>query len=137
MYKKIMVPVDLAHVDRLGKALTSAEDLAKHYGASVCYVGVTAPPPSDVAHTPEEYADRLEKFARAQSDRHGFVAMSRAYTSHDPAVELDDILLRAITELDADLVVMASHVPGIADHFFTSNAGYVAMHAKISVFVIR
>jgi len=41
MYQKIMVPVDLAHVERLGKALGTATDLAKHYGIPVCYVGVT------------------------------------------------------------------------------------------------
>ena len=32
---------------------------------------------------------------------------------------------------------MASHVPGLPEHFFASNAGALASHAEVSVFVIR
>ena len=57
--------------------------------------------------------------------------------SHDPAVDLDDSLMQAIADTGADLVVMASHVPGLPEHIFASNAGYLANHASVSVFVIR
>ena len=62
MYEKIMVPVDLAHVDRLEKALTTAADLARHYRIPICYVGVTTSLPGAVAHTPAEFARKLEQF---------------------------------------------------------------------------
>lgn len=137
MYTKIMVPVDLAHVERLDKALTTAADLAKHYGVSVCYVGVTAATPGQVAHNPKEYNAKLEQFGAQQASRHGIEATTRTILSHDPAVDLDQALLRALGDTGADLVVMASHVPGLAEHIFASNAGYVASHAKVSVFVIR
>jgi hypothetical protein len=32
---------------------------------------------------------------------------------------------------------MASHVPGIQEHVFESNAGKVSLHADVSVFVVR
>jgi nucleotide-binding universal stress UspA family protein len=32
---------------------------------------------------------------------------------------------------------MTSHVPGVIEHVFSSNAGYVASHAKCSVVVLR
>jgi nucleotide-binding universal stress UspA family protein len=137
MYKKIMVPVDLAHTDRIGKALESAADLAKHYGIPVCYVGVTPETPSSVAHNPQEYAQKLDQFAAEQAKKYGIGIESRAMLSHDPAVDLDDTLIKAIEEVGADLVVMASHVPGFPDHIFSSNAGAVATHAAVSVFVIR
>lgn len=138
MYKKIMVPVDLAHVDRLEKALQSAADLSKHYDVPVCYVTVSTTAPDEVAHTPEEHAEKLQAFAKQQAEKYGLRSTdSSYYTSHDPAVDLDKKLLDAIKDTGADLVVMASHVPGLPEHIFASNAGEVAMHATVSVFVIR
>ncbi|NNG04624.1 MAG: universal stress protein [Inquilinus sp.] len=137
MYKKIMVPVDLTHIEKLQKAIDTATDLAKHYGLPVCFVGVTAEPPTEVAHTPEEYEEKLRAFGAAQSAAHGLAIETAAYPSHDPAVELNKTLIKAAEDKGADLIVMASHVPGLAEHMFTSHAGAVASHAKISVFVIR
>jgi nucleotide-binding universal stress UspA family protein len=65
VFKHIMVPVDLAHEGRLDRALDVAADLAAHYGARVTYVGVTVPQPSSVAHNPEEFAEKLARFAAA------------------------------------------------------------------------
>ena len=137
MYKTIMVPVDLAHIEGLGKAIDTATDLAKLYGARVCFVGVTAEPPTDVAHTPSEFAKRLEAFAAQQSERHGLEIATKAYASHDPAVDLNATLISAATDTASDLIVMASHVPGFPEHVFSSHAGAVASHADVSVFVVR
>ena len=137
MYKKILVPVDLSHVERLDKALTTAADLSKHYGIPICYVGITTSQPSAVAHTPAEFAQKLKNFGKAQADKHGVDATTMALTSHDPAVDLDNRLMTAIDETGSDLIVMASHVPGLVDHIFASNAGYLAAYAKVSVLVVR
>ncbi len=138
MYRKIMVPVDLGHVERLDKALATAADLSRHYAIPLCYVGVAAATPGSLAHNPEEFSARLAAFARDEAARREIAdASSAAYISHDPSTDLDATLLRAIDETGADLVVMASHVPGLAEHLFASNAGYVAMHATTSVMVIR
>lgn len=137
MYSRIMVPVDLAHVERLDKALQTAAGLAKHYGIPICYVGVTAGTAGPVAHNPAEFEAKLGSFGEAQGKEHGLDASTRAYTSHDPAVDLDKVLIRAIHETGSDLVVMASHLPGLAEHIFASNAGYLASHADVSVFVVR
>lgn len=137
MYKNIMVPVDLAHVEKLDKALRTAADLASHYGASLLFVGISASAPSALAHTPAEYTARLEAFARAQGERFGIAATARAYISHDPARDLDATLMTAIEQNQADLVVMASHVPGAPEYLLASNAGYLASHGRISVFVVR
>ena len=137
MYRKIMVPVDLAHIERLHKGITTATDLARHYGIPICFVGVTAETPTEVAHSPKEFAEKLAQFGAAQSKRHGLDIDTAAYPSHDPAVDLDDTLIAAARENGADLIVMASHVPGLPEHVFASNAGAVASHADVSVFVVR
>lgn len=137
MYSKIMVPVDLAHIDRLSKAITTATDLAKHYGIPICFVGITAEAPTEVAHSPREFGEKLAKFGAEQSKAHGLDIETAAYPSHDPAADLDKTLIAVAKERNADLIVMASHVPGLPEHFFASNAGAVASHAKVSVFVVR
>ena len=137
MYTKILVPVDLEHLERLTKAIGLAEELGRQYGAEICYVGVTTALPSKIAHTPGEYTQKLEGFAQQQATASGLTAGAKVYVSHDPTVDLNETLLRAIDELGADLVVMASHVPGVAEHIFASHGGAVASHAKISVFLVR
>ncbi|WMC10406.1 universal stress protein [Oceanimonas pelagia] len=138
MYQHIMIPVDLAHADRLEKALNTGADLARLYDIPVCYVGVSSSAPGEVAHNPQEFEQKLKRFASEQAARHRLREVSsRACISPDPAVDLDRTLLKAVKASGADLVVMASHVPGLAEHLFASNAGYVASHAEVSVLVVR
>jgi nucleotide-binding universal stress UspA family protein len=137
MYKKIMVPVDLAHIERLEKAIATAADLAKHYSIPICFVGVTVETPSEVAHTPDEYAKKLEAFGAEQSKKRGLTIETAARLCHDPAIDLDKTLIAAAKDSGSDLIVMASHLPGLPEHIFASNAGAVASHADVSVFVIR
>lgn len=136
MFKHIMVPVDVGHSDRLETALKVAADLAAHYGARVTYVGVTSGQPSAVAHTPQEYAEKLAKFAAMQAEVNGVAEVaSHAITAHDPAVELDRKLEAAVGEIDADLVVMGSHIPRTFD--LGSHGGRVATHTDVSVMLVR
>lgn len=139
MYHAIMVPVDLEHIEKLGKSLNTAIDLARHYNATVHYVAVTPSAPTEAAHSREEFTQKLARFASEQGEQHGIQTSSKVIVAADPSVELDDKLLATYREIGADLIVMASHVPGVADklHLMSSNAGYVARHADISVFVVR
>lgn len=137
MYKQIMVPVDLAHLDALEKALQTAADLSKHFGCPVCYVGVTAPTPGEVAHTPQEFAAKLDRFGEDQAARHGHVTTTWPITSHDPTADLDETLLDAVEQSGADLVVMATHLPNVADYIWPSNGGKIASHSNASVFLVR
>jgi nucleotide-binding universal stress UspA family protein len=137
MYKSIMVPVDLAHQQSLVKALAVGADLAKHYDARITAVSVTSSAPTSLAHNPSEFAQILEKFASEQSQAHGVQFAAKAVTSPDPTVDVDDALKKAASELNCDLVIMASHVPGFSEHIFASRAGYLASHSEISVLVVR
>lgn len=137
MFKTIMVPVDLAHEGHLGKALQCAADLAKLYSADVVFVGVTSATPSAIAHHPSEYAEKLDAFAQAQAAKHEMTATAKAVISHDPTTDIDATLLKATRDTNADLVVMASHIPNLMDYVWPSNGGKIAEHAKCSVYVVR
>ncbi|RRQ23571.1 universal stress protein [Guyparkeria sp. SCN-R1] len=137
MYQSIMVPVDLAHLDALEKPLTVAADMARHYNAQLCYVGVTTSQPSSVARTPEEYEQKLMAFAREHAPDNGQAPTARVYNSHDPVTDLDDILLKAIDDVGADLVVMGTHLPHHIDAIMPANGSKVAAHSNVSVFLVR
>jgi len=137
MFKQIMVPVDLGHVDQLEKSLRIAADLSKLYDAPVCYVGVANTQPSSVSHDVQEYERKLAKFAEQQLAMHGHQGTSRAYAGHDLVMDVDDVLLAAVDKINADLVVMASHVPTLVNYIWPTNGGRIAAHAKAAVFVVR
>ncbi|BDW85067.1 universal stress protein [Roseicyclus marinus] len=136
MFGHIMVPVDLAHLAKLEGALKVAGDLAKHYGARVTYVGVTASQPGSVAHDPQDYAEKLAKFAAMQAELHDLRQIeTHPVTVPDPAAELDRALEKALGLLGADLVVMGSHIPRRFD--LGSHGGRIARHSQVSVMVVR
>ena len=137
MFKRIMVPVDLGHVDSLGKALKTAADLSRHYGIPAVYVGVTPNTPGPIAHNPQEYAQKLEAFCQAEASRHGHEALSKPVIAQDPTSDLDDHLGEALEEIGADLVVMQSHVPNISDRLWPSHGGSLATHTQASVLLVR
>lgn len=137
MYNAIAVPVDLEHTEKLGKALATAADLAKIYDLPLHYIAITANTPTRVAHNPQEFAQKLEQFAQEQGQKFGIQVRSKAMSSHDPAIDVDKAIQDAVSEIGADLVVMASHIPGVKEHLMSSNAGYFASHSTASVFIVR
>lgn len=139
MYRKILVPVDLTHMDKMTKALDTAIDIARHYNATLCYLTVTNSTPSSAAHSTEELTEKLSTLAEEQGKTHGIETDCKVLPTADTAVELDDRLLEAIKETGADLIVMASHTPGISDqlHLIHSNGANIVRHSDISVFVVR
>ncbi|SDO71040.1 Nucleotide-binding universal stress protein, UspA family [Lutimaribacter pacificus] len=137
MFKRIMVPIDLAHKDKQTRALQCGADLARLYDVPLVYVGVTAETPGSLGHNPAEYSEKLTAFATAEGQARGIAASAHMELSHDPTSDMDDCLLRAIDATGSDLVVMASHIPGLAEYIWPSNGGKVAAHAKVSVMVVR
>lgn len=137
MYKKIFVPVDLEHKEKLSKSLDVAGRLAKDFGATIIYASVTTSAPSAVARTPEEYQSKLSAFAEVEGARHGVTASGMTLIGHDPSIDLDNHLLEGVRESGADLVVMQSHVPHLSDRLWPSNGGTIATHTSVSVFLVR
>ncbi|TNJ41790.1 universal stress protein [Phaeobacter sp. B1627] len=137
MFQKIVVPVDLAHEAALGRTLQVAADLARTHKAALCFVGVASSTPGVVARTPEEYDAKLKVFAASQAAQHGVPASGHAIISHDPAVDLNKALEKAIRDLGADLVVMATHMPNVSDYIWAGHGAHVAAHSPASVLLVR
>ncbi|EYD72780.1 universal stress protein [Limimaricola hongkongensis] len=137
MFKKIVVPVDLRHLDQQERALAVSADAARHYGAGVTYVAATPSAPSSVARSPEAFADKLRDFAAARAAQGGFDADAHMFIVNDLTGDLDHYLAEEIAKLDPDLVIMASHRPGAGDYFWPSHGGRVATHVPASVLLVR
>ncbi len=137
MYRKVIFPVDLTHFDQLEKALNIATDLARHFKAELCFLGVTGTAPSPIAHSPSEYAQRLANLAQDHARDTGLVITSKACHSPDPTIDLDKTLLHAIRDLGGDLVVMQTHAPSAVDYIWAGHGDTVAAHSEASVFLVR
>ena len=137
MFSQIMVPVDLEHRGSLEKALEVAGDLARSYRATLHFVSVSGGIPTKLAHSAEDYGDKLDDFARKMGKKYGVTTKSLNMAAIDPTAEMDADLMKAVDQTGADLVVMASHEPGLMEYIFSSHAGHMASHAKVSVFVVR
>ncbi len=137
MVSSIMIPVDLAHVDTLQEAIDVAVKLAKADNASMTIIGVTESVLTQVAKAPEEYTSKLEKFAADLSDKNNLPVAAKSIVDVDVPADLGGVLVGTAEEIGADLIVMASHIPRILEYLFSSNAGFVALHAKCSVYIVR
>lgn len=137
MFEQIMVPVDLVRKDTLQKALDVAGEMAKTYNARVHVVSVGGDLPGTLGHNPEQFGATLNAFAKELEEKYGTDVKAHPVMSNDPSADTTQHLMTAIKDIGADLVIMASHEPGLMEHIFSSHGGYVATHAKCSVFVVR
>lgn len=138
MTSRILVPVDLDHIDKLDKALDIAGKAAKAHDATVTYVSVIDPVPTASKRLEGHEAQKqLDAFADAQANTHGIRTDDHILLRGDLHLHVGREIIRAAEDAGCDLIVMASHVPGFKDHFLSSNAGYVATYAPVSVHVVR
>ncbi len=138
MYSRILVPVDIDHADKLDKALELAAQTAKDHDATVIYVGVVDAVPTTSKQTEgSKVRAVLDEFAAEQAHRYGIKVADHVELRGDLHLNIGAEVIAAAEKTGADLIIMASHVPGLKEHIFASNAGYVASHAPMSVYVIR
>lgn len=135
MYKTILVPVATDHSEHTKTALEVARAL-RAKGGKIIAVHAVEPIPGYVAqYLPEGQSEA----SRAQAE-------AGLQTETEDAKDVERVLIdgsagRAITEfatkIGADLIVIASHKPGLQDYFLGSTAARVVRHAQCAVHVVR
>ena len=136
MYKTILVPVDMSHIEA-GKSMI---DVARKQGdkdTRIILLHVIEDIPNWVAaeipagileHSRQSIHEELKAIASAAS--------VKAEVEIRPGHPYKTILDKA-TEVEADLIIIASHKPGLQDYFLGSTAAKVVRHARCSVLVVR
>ena len=139
MFGSILVPMDASQTDAGAAALALAVDVAKIRGGAITVLNVAESIPSFVeAHIPADVQSRgreqSETIIRDAIAKSGMADGINVVFREGHAAR--DILAYA-RENSVDLIVIASHNPGIADYFLGSVASHVVRHAHCSVLVAR
>ncbi len=137
MFSKIMCPVDLSHIDELGKALEVAGNLARTFDSDLVYVGIAPTVPGSAAHNPKEYEAKLRKLATSEGETYGVTTSTDVRTATDPTAAVDHLLSEAAKELDPDLIVMATHTPNLIDRIWSAHGTALARSTNASIFLVR
>ncbi|MDH3579427.1 MAG: universal stress protein [Hyphomicrobiales bacterium] len=136
MYKTILVPIDLSDAERGKPMIEIARKLGDKDGKIVLinvvedipgYVAVELPKEL-LVKTREDAHEALKAMAKA-----GGIKADVEVRSGSPRTAI----LSLAEEKDADLIIIASHRPGLQDYLLGSTAARVVRHAKCSVLVVR
>jgi nucleotide-binding universal stress UspA family protein len=140
MYKRILVPIDLADVDLAKPALATALMMAKSSDGSIRLINVLPMTPVMLAeYVPPDF----EAQQRASAEEAiAIVAKETGLESGKIATvvrqgNIDREILDEAKTMAADLIVMSSHRKGMRTYFLGSNAGHVVRYASCSVLVVR
>ena len=136
MFKTVLLPVDVAHLDEGHKTLDIAKSIASPDAAIILlYVMEDIPNWTDF-DLPPDFKKNSMQAARQALD-------TIAETS-DRAVQVEvrtghaySTILKEAEAMNVDLIILASHKPGLKDFFIGSNTSKVVNHANCSVVVVR
>jgi len=141
MYKKLLLPVDLAHEASWQKALPVALSLGETYAAELHLLAIVPDLRSSMVanYLPDGFESGA--LAKAQGELEALAAREVAGKAvavcHIGHGDIAKQILEKAGEIEADLIVMASHDPNLSDYLLGSNADRVVRHAHLSVLVVR
>ena len=140
MYKKILVPVDLADTDLVKPAIETAVSMARMSHGTVRLINVLPMTPVMLAeYVPPDFDVQQRKSSEEAlaiiAHETGLDAAHVSYAVRQGGIYHE--VLEEAKDFDADLIVMSSHRPAMRTYFLGSNAGHVVRYAKCSVLVVR
>ena len=140
MFKKILVPVDLAETDLAKVAINTACNMARESGGAVRLLNVMPMTPVMLAeYVPPDFEAQQKS---ASEEALAIIAnecplSAGQVTSVVRQGGIYHEILEEAKHLGADLIVMSSHRPAMKTYFLGSNAGHMVRYAKCSVLVVR
>ena len=138
MYKNILIAVDAGEPASWADALPVAAELARCFSArlTLCSVVRDVEAELEAEWSPIGYREMLE-LARVR-----LIELAATLPDLNADVEVGTgTICRGVLEVaervQADLIVLASHVPELKDYLLSANAAQVARRAACSVLVVR
>jgi nucleotide-binding universal stress UspA family protein len=140
LYRRILVPIDLADVDLAKPAVATAVMMARESNGSVRLINVLPVTPVMLAeYVPPDF----EAQQRASAEEAINIVAKETGLPPDRVSAIvrqggvDREILDEAKEINADLIVMSSHRTGMRTYFLGSSAGHVVRYATCSVLVVR
>jgi nucleotide-binding universal stress UspA family protein len=136
----ILVPIDITTDRDLDQALTQACKIAQPELPNLCLLYVVPDVPEGYV-APDIRSSAFERFRYEAFERLTAIAAIEAEGRSCEIIVREgspaNTILRVAEEIDADLIVMASHNPTYIDYIMGSVAGKVVRFAQCSVLVVR
>ncbi len=137
MYPRIIVAVDLDHLDQAKALLKRAMQLLDA-GGEIRLIHVLEDAPGYIAASlPADLAEKRRAEAAVELRALIDPALGLRITHDVRRGAASGQILQAASDSDADLIMIASHKPGLRDYFIGSTAARVIRHASCSVLVER
>ena len=139
MIKKILVPIDMAHAERSAAMITQAKEILHPEDGEITLLHVIQEIPPYVT---VELPDDMDEKAITESEIY-LNSLIKEYDLRDNTkVEVKQgnpfhEILSVAEEKETNLIVIASHQPGLSDYLLGSVAGKVVRHSHCSVMVLR
>ena len=140
MYKKVLVPIDLADPEYVKPAIKTALMIADVADGSIRLLNVLPMTPVMLA----EYVPADFDSQQRQTSEEALTIVARESGIDAPRISsvvrqggIYHEILEEAAAMKADLIVMTSHRPAMRTYFLGSNAGHVVRYAKCSVLVVR
>jgi universal stress protein F len=144
MSKKILVPIDISEMELTKQVIPHVENYAKLDDATIHFLAVI-PDYTYFASYGLGYAsiapDAREREAAAMETLSEIIAKFKIpddrIEKHVLSGTPKDHILGLAEDIDADVIILASHRPSMSTYLLGSNAAAVVRHARCSVLVVR
>ena len=134
MYGTILVPIDLSYPEQARKTLGIARQIGTDQSRVVALYVSPAIPSFVTGELPKELLEKNLANARKELALHAEQAGAETEIRWGhPSI----VILEYANEICADLIVVASHRPGLHDYFLGATAARVIRHALCPVLVDR
>jgi nucleotide-binding universal stress UspA family protein len=134
MYTTILVPIDLSDTEHCRKTLAIARQVGGDQSRIIALYVAADVPAFVAAELPEGLLQQNITLARGELAK---LAEEVGAESEVRAGHTSMNILECAKEVGADLIVIASHRPGLQDYFLGSTAARVVRHAECAVLVDR
>ncbi len=136
MYKTILVPIDLDDPEKGKSTIKNAGQMGGKEARIILITVVEAIPAYVAAQVPGEILKKTGEHAAKEMK-----AIARA-ANIKPDIEVrsgaaHNAILDVAEKLEADLIIVGSHKPGLQDYLLGSTAARIVRHAMCSVLVVR
>lgn len=136
MYKTILVPIDMSHIE-MGESMIEVAREQGDKDAKIILLHVIEDIPIWVAaEIPSGILENSRQSIRKELQAIATAASVKADVEIRSGHPYKTILDKA-DEVEADLIIVASHKPGLQDYLIGSTAAKVVRHARCSVLVVR
>ncbi|MGA2485928.1 MAG: universal stress protein [Roseiarcus sp.] len=141
MFRKILLPIDVAEPEIAKEAIEAATALAKAFDSQLRLIHVTSPVvvASPMAVIPQAVYDELGVYEKSELQRLA-APLDLPKSAISAVVRIGAVypeLLSEAEEWGADLIIVGAHKRSMATYLLGSSAAAIVRHAACTVMVVR